>query len=207
MLAILEHAVARLEEAGVTTAAAHPVDLGDAHDLYFRVLDGEIADSLPLRRTFSAQRPLLPARSHALRQIQYVMSSHAEWLAAHEAREQLRAHWHRFFEDFDALLCPVARVVGPRLDSRSVHRRSLTVDGHRERGNERYLRPTAWNSLASAAYLPANVAPVGYTNDGLPVGIQIIAGYLDDKTAIDIAAYIESLLPTSAARPAGANKE
>jgi amidase len=207
VLAILEHAVACLEEAGATMVPARPVDLGDAHDLYFRILDGEIIDSLPLRRTLSALRPLFPARSYALRQLRYVTSSHAEWLEAHEARERLRARWQQFFNDFDALLCPVARVVAPPLDQRPVHRRSLTVDGRRERGVGRYLTLTAWNSLASAAYLPATVAPVGFTNEGLPVGVQIIGGYLDDKTTIDIATHIDSLLPANTMRPAASNDE
>ncbi len=31
------------------------------------------------------------------------------------------------------------------------------------------------------------MAPVGRTPDGLPVGIQIIAAHLEDRTAIDFA--------------------
>ena len=61
---------------------------------------------------------------------------------------------------------------------------------------------TAWNSLASAAYLPATVAPVGLTGSGLPVGIQIIAGYLEDRTAIDIASHLEAIGSTIDKRPA-----
>jgi amidase len=203
---VLEHAVTRLREAGATIVTAPPpVELSHAHDLYFRLLDGEIADSIPLRRLFTVLRPLLPARSFALRQIRYVTSSHAEWLGASEEREHLRERWRRFFGDFDALLCPVARVVAPPLDQHPVQRRSLTVDGHRERGVERYLTLTAWNSLASAAYLPATVAPVGFTRGGLPVGIQIIAGYLDDNTAIDVACHLEALALSGGARPAVAN--
>ena len=36
-------------------------------------------------------------------------------------------------------------------------------------------------------YLPASVAPVGLSADGLPVGVQIVAPYLEDRTAIDFA--------------------
>jgi Asp-tRNA(Asn)/Glu-tRNA(Gln) amidotransferase A subunit family amidase len=61
---------------------------------------------------------------------------------------------------------------------------------------------TAWKSLASAAYLPATVAPVGITAGGLPVGIQIITDYLDDTTAIDIASRLESAGLATFMRPA-----
>jgi amidase len=119
-----------------------------------------------------------------------------------EAREQLREQWQAFFEDVDALLCPVAPVPALPLDQRPVHRRSLTIDGHRQRGVEGYLKLNAWSSVASAAYLPAAVAPVGVTGSGLPVGIQIITGYLDDMTAIDIAARLEAAGLAKFVRPA-----
>jgi amidase len=198
---LLEQAIHRLADAGASIISAHPVDLNAAHDLYFRLLNGEVANALPLRRTFAALRPLLPARSYALRQIRYLTSSHTEWLEACEAREEMRARWAEFFEDCDALLCPVAPISAPPLDARPVHRRSLVIDGQRQRGVEGYLKLTAWNTLASAAYLPATVAPVGYTTEGLPVGLQIIAGYLEDTTAIDIAAHLDAIGLTSGTRP------
>jgi amidase len=48
-----------------------------------------------------------------------------------------------------------------------------------------------WTGLAGAVYLPAAVAPVGLSTHGLPVGVQIIAPYLEDRTAIDVARHIE----------------
>jgi amidase len=172
-------------------SAEPPVDLASAHDLYFQVLNGQVADSLPIRRTLLALRPLLPSRSYPLRRVRYVTAPHWEWLAAANARAHLRDQWHAYFKNVDAVLCPVAPVPALPLDQRPIHRRSLTIDGHRQRGVEGYLKLTAWNSLASAAYLPAAVAPVGITRTGLPVGIQIITDYLDDMTAIDIAARLE----------------
>jgi Asp-tRNA(Asn)/Glu-tRNA(Gln) amidotransferase A subunit family amidase len=105
------------------------------------------------------------------------------------------------FEDFDALLCPVAPVSAPPLDERPVHRRSLVTDGRRQRGVEGYLKLTAWNSLASSAYLPATVAPVGFTSECLPVGFQIIAGHLEDSTAISIASHLEAMNPDEWSTP------
>jgi Asp-tRNA(Asn)/Glu-tRNA(Gln) amidotransferase A subunit family amidase len=44
-----------------------------------------------------------------------------------------------------------------------------------------------WTSLATCAGLPAAVAPVGVTRGGLPVGIQIIGPYPEDRTVTDVA--------------------
>jgi len=35
--------------------------------------------------------------------------------------------------------------------------------------------------------LPGTVAPVGRTRSGLPVGIQIVGPYLEDRTPLDVA--------------------
>lgn len=45
--------------------------------------------------------------------------------------------------------------------------------------------------MASLANLPATVAPVDRTATGLPIGIQIIGPYLEDRTTIELAGLIE----------------
>jgi amidase len=52
----------------------------------------------------------------------------------------------------------------------------------------RYEDLLFWISFTTLTGLPATVAPVGMTKDGLPVGIQIIGPYLEDATPIDVAA-------------------
>jgi amidase len=41
--------------------------------------------------------------------------------------------------------------------------------------------------MVGLAYLPATVAPIALTPDRLPVGIQIVGPYLEDRTSIDLA--------------------
>ena len=51
-----------------------------------------------------------------------------------------------------------------------------------------------WAGLPSVAYLPSTVAPAGLTRSGLPCGLQIIADYLEDNTALEFARLMEEAL-------------
>ncbi|MEE8336922.1 MAG: amidase [Dehalococcoidia bacterium] len=124
---------------------------------------------------------------------------HREWLHVNEAREQLRARWQQFFERYDVLLMPVTPVTAiPHDHSELEHRdggingaeRSITVNGEQRP----YFDQLSWVGLATLAYLPATVAPVGLSAGGLPVGIQIVAPYLQDRTAIDFAKRLAEVI-------------
>ena len=52
------------------------------------------------------------------------------------------------------------------------------------------IRPVVHATLLG---LPAAVVPVGIS-DGLPVGVQVVAPFLEDRTALDVARRIEARL-------------
>ena len=45
--------------------------------------------------------------------------------------------------------------------------------------------------MATVLGLPATVAPIGRSEKGLPIGVQIIGPYLEDRTTIAFAGLIE----------------
>ena len=57
-----------------------------------------------------------------------------------------------------------------------------------------YGEMIGWSALTGSAYLPATVPPVGRTADGLPVGIQVVAPYLHDRTALAFARCITDVI-------------
>jgi amidase len=116
---------------------------------------------------------------------------HRDWLSANEKRHQLRARIADFFRAADALLMPVAVVPAiPHDHSEPVASRQIRAgDGVRP-----YLDLFGWVGLATVAYLPATVVPVGRTPSSLPVGIQIVGPYLEDRTTLAVARCVEELL-------------
>ena len=62
-------------------------------------------------------------------------------------------------------------------------KRILTIDGVATP----YDALGAWAALASLGGLPATVAPVGFTKGGLPLGMQIVGPYFEDRSTIALA--------------------
>jgi amidase len=116
---------------------------------------------------------------------------HRDWLVANERRAQLRAVMAEFFRDVDALLMPVAVVPAiPHDHSEPLADRVIRTS----RGSRPYLDLFGWIALTTLTYLPATVVPVGLTAAGLPVGLQIVGPYLEDRTTLAVARHVEELL-------------
>jgi amidase len=130
--------------------------------------------------------------------------SHRDWLLLDEHRQQLRRRWAQFFTSFDVLLCPVAAMPAfPHTHEGSLYSRRILIDGV----ERPYADVLAWTSFIGFVHLPATVVPVGLTPEGLPVGIQIVAPFLEDRTALRFARFVEDLTggyrPPPMARLAG----
>jgi amidase len=191
---VLDTALDRLAAAGVSISFERPVPaLREVFDNYLRLLWPLTTAHLTPR---ALQRLVENSAGHATdswhaRLARYATASHRDWLAANEARARLRARCRDFFSDRDLLLLPVGPVTAFAHDhSDDLMARSIVVDG-RQRW---YWEQMAWISLATAAYLPATVAPAGLARDGLPVGLQIVGPELADFSTIEFARRMEAVL-------------
>jgi amidase len=63
------------------------------------------------------------------------------------------------------------------------------------------LTAMTWTRMAIVSGLPATVAPVGFSDSGLPVGVQIIGAKLEDRTTIDFARGLSDLIGGFVAPP------
>jgi amidase len=109
---------------------------------------------------------------------------HRQWLSYNERRLQMRKRWEEFFTKWDAILLPVMPCAAIRHDhSEPMASRTALVGGEQRP----YWSLTTWMAPAGVCYLPATVVPVGRLSNGLPVGIQIVGAYLEDRTTLDLA--------------------
>jgi amidase len=103
----------------------------------------------------------------------------------------MRLRFEEFFADWDVLLLPVMPVPAiPHDHSEPIAGRTGLISGR----SVAYWDLATWMAPAGACYLPATVVPVGLTPAGLPVGIQIVGPYLNDRTTLAVAALLETLL-------------
>jgi amidase len=102
----------------------------------------------------------------------------------HETRRMsARAAWGRYFDDVDVFVCPANFTAAFPHDDRAFDERTIdTPDGERPYDNQPF-----WTAHAALPGLPAVVAPVGRTADGLPVGAQIVGPLYEDDTALTFA--------------------
>lgn len=123
--------------------------------------------------------------------VQHAAQRHRSWLSANERRLQLRARWRSFFEEWDVVLMPVSPVAAiPHDQTMPMSERTIVVDG----ANRPYGDQMAWMGVVGVVYLPSTVVPVGMTSDGLPVGVQVVGPFLEDRTTIAVARMLEEQL-------------
>jgi amidase len=187
---VLESAVAMLEGAQIADSRP-PVALSEVVRTYVQLLYPVILATIPRSRFDALAAMPIEDEGPLTNTARFATLRHRDWLRANEQREQLRAVMADFFREVDALLMPVAVVPAIAHDHSEpfADRVIRTTDGSRP-----YLDMFGWIALATLTYLPATVVPVGLTAAGLPVGIQIVGPYLEDRTTLAVARCIEELL-------------
>ena len=104
------------------------------------------------------------------------------------ARSMLRKQWRELFRQWDLVLCPpMPAPAFPHDHNPNYFKRQIDIDGVLYP----YPDQIVWPSVATVAGLPATVAPIDRSERGLPIGVQIIGPYLEDRSTIRFAELIE----------------
>lgn len=164
--AALKAAGARVEE------IALPGAFEQADAVAQLIQRAEIAQNY--RDLVSSSGPRFSAKFRALFE-QGVLCSRAEYLSALKARDALREALSRVFGGFDAIVTPPATGEAPR--------------GLGATGNAAFC--IAW-TLCGA---PSIAFPTGKGPNGLPMGLQVVGGYLDDRRMLRTAKWCAGALP------------
>jgi amidase len=166
-------------------------DLAQTTRIYFELLAAFFGTDLPpeVRERVETAAKSLSADDQSLdaANLRGLTMNHVDWIHKSRIRSGLRERWQALFEEVDVVLCPPMPTPaflhdhGPRLARR------LDIDGKPVPFGDQ----KAWIGVATLTGLPATVAPIGRSQSGLPIGVQIIGGYLDDGTTIAFAGLIE----------------
>ncbi len=190
----IEKLAANLGRAGVTVSRESPLlpDFAASSRLYMRMLMSFLAASFPPEVYAGAQAGAaqLTADDKSLRaeRLRGIALNHRDWLMADGARTRLRAQWRELFKGFDAVICPIMPTPAyPHDHSEDQEKRRINIDG------KDYVYPDqlAWPGIATLPGLPATAIPIGFSAEGLPVGVQIVGPWLEDRTPLKLAELIE----------------
>jgi len=185
---------ASLEKLGVKTGrdSALLPDLVESAKLYTRLLTSIFGVLLPLDQYLAVGKAAaaLPASEDGLAawRTRGTVLSHRDWILADVARLRLRRQWRELFREWDVVLCPpMPTVAFPHDHTPEQKDRRIAIDGQ----SYPYLDQIVWPGLATLPGLPATAAPIGLAPAGLPIGVQIIGPYLEDRTTLRFAELIE----------------
>ncbi|MGE0747198.1 MAG: amidase [Rhodospirillales bacterium] len=179
------------QKAKVSDTARPDIDLHEAHRTFDVLLRGATSARFTdaEQQTFCDELASLPPgtdtkRSRMLRGNTLL---HRDWLRLNEARHRMRRKWHDWFQDYDLLLCPVLCTAALPHDQRPPYERNITVNGKEYPATNQLF----WSGYSCMSYLPATAAPIGFTKDGRPVGVQIVGPQYGDRTCIAFARLLE----------------
>jgi amidase len=92
------------------------------------------------------------------------------------------------FREFDVILCPPCSVLAfPHDHVEDLENRHIDIDG----AAHPYLSLAVWATFATPPGLPATVMPIARSQAGLPIGMQIIGPFLEDRTPLAFAQLVE----------------
>jgi amidase len=135
----------------------------------------------------AAARSLSPDdQSFAAARLRGLATSHPDWVHTGLIRRGLRARWQALFQDVDVIICPPMPTPAFPHDHTPQRARQLDIDGK----TVPYGDQGVWAGIATLNGLPATTMPIAHEGN-LPIGVQIIGGFLDDNTTIAFAAMIE----------------
>jgi amidase len=139
-------------------------------------------------RIDAAAKTLSPEdQSLAAYRLRGISANDSEWIRASRVRAGLRGQWFNLFQEVDVVLCPPMPSLAFAHDHTPQRSRQLDIDGSKIPYNDQM----AWAGIATLNGLPATTMPNGRSENGLPIGVQIIGAYLDDRSTIAFAGLVE----------------
>jgi len=120
----------------------------------------------------------------------------ADHLKASRMRGEIYQRVATFFEHYDVLLCPVTQVPPFPIETEYI----TNINGHQMQTYIEWMRVCTDVTVMNC---PAISVPAGFTNDGLPIGLQIITAPRTDLDTLRVAKQFETATRVALRRPPG----
>jgi aspartyl-tRNA(Asn)/glutamyl-tRNA(Gln) amidotransferase subunit A len=117
-----------------------------------------------------------------------------DYVRAELTRVLFTSHWIELFGRVDCVLAPVLAAFPPRIEEHQV-----TINGRAGNTLDAFTRLTA---LANMAGIPALAIPCGFSAEGLPVSLQLIAASGREDIVLALGAWYQRETNWHARRPA-----
>jgi amidase len=189
MAAKVDELAGFLGRAGAKVAEAMPeVDHGAYLSDYFTLLVVMTSlGSSPAQRQADAAEIPLDAPPMLLAMATGLTLDAAGLVGLLGRREVARSAWRAFFADWDVLVCPTALDVPFEHQSGPQSQRLLPVDDR----SVPYMLNIVYPMWSIYTGQPATAFPAGLSSAGLPLGLQAIGPYLEDRTTLRFAQLLE----------------
>jgi amidase len=189
----VERLAERLAKTGATVARSSPLlpDLATAARIYVQLLYSFMTADVPMERYRRVQElaAALPADDTSLQatRLRSIVLSQRDWVAASRVRYGIAQRWRELFREWDVVVCPVMPTPAFAHDHSPQSSRRIQIDGK----DTPYEDQVVWPGLATLPGLPATAMPLERSAEGLPVGVQVIGPYLEDRTPLAFARLVE----------------
>ncbi|MBI3998670.1 MAG: amidase [Armatimonadetes bacterium] len=186
----LDDLAGALGRLGARVRQAQPEAFGDLRDhiaLFFAMVAAETSAGLSEEECHTRAEGLRARGDpYSAASARGLVARAGEFVAWHGEREAYRASYRAFFRDWDVILAPVMPVAAFPHNDAPWPERTITVNGE----TLPYRVLWAYTTLANLSGQPATAFPVGLTRNGLPIGLQAIGPYLEDRTPMRFAALV-----------------
>jgi amidase len=183
----LDGAAGLLEQLGHAVTAKNPRYGAAVSGFMRRYLRGIHDDAAAM-----AQPELLEPRTRGMARLGSLISPGS--LARARRREASdAARINAIFDDFDVLMTPATATLPPHTGKWDGRGALWTFNG--------VARFVPFNAILNHLGNPAATVPIGWSDDGLPIGVQLVGRPGDEETLLSLAAQIESERPWADRRP------
>jgi len=183
----------QLVKAGAKVTRSSPLlpDLAQSARIFMRLLMAALSERWTPEIYAQAQADAAAVKadddSLEAERLRGAVCSHREWAVADMARIKLRQQWAEVFREWDVVLCPPMPTPAFLHDHSPMPERRIDIDGEKKS----FFDQLVWPEIATTPGLPATAAPIGLSDTGLPIGVQIVGPYLEDRTPIAFASLME----------------